>query len=131
VTGRYLVDSSAIRRMVHPPAAQRVAGLAADGLAATCAVVDLQLYAALPDADTLAQVDRLRSMTFLWLSTVDADLRRALQLQAELLAVGLRPAWAALTVAALAERVGVVVLHYDTDIDLIAKLTGQPTERLP
>jgi predicted nucleic acid-binding protein len=33
-----------------------------------------------------------------------------------------------LLIAAVAEAAGLVVLHYDHDFDLIADLTGQPTE---
>lgn len=35
-----------------------------------------------------------------------------------------------LLIAAIAERAGLVVLHQDKDFDLIATITGQPTERL-
>ena len=35
-----------------------------------------------------------------------------------------------LLVAAIADRAGLVVLHQDKDFDLIAQVTGQPTERL-
>ena len=35
-----------------------------------------------------------------------------------------------LLIAAIAERAGLVVLHHDKDFDLIAEVTGQPTERL-
>jgi hypothetical protein len=35
-----------------------------------------------------------------------------------------------LLVAAIADRAGLVVLHQDKDFDLIAEITGQPTERL-
>jgi predicted nucleic acid-binding protein len=35
-----------------------------------------------------------------------------------------------LLVAAIADRVGLVILHQDKDFDLIAQVTGQPTERL-
>jgi predicted nucleic acid-binding protein len=35
-----------------------------------------------------------------------------------------------LLIAAIAERTGLVVLHQDKDFDLIAQITGQPTERL-
>jgi predicted nucleic acid-binding protein len=33
-----------------------------------------------------------------------------------------------LVIAAVAERHGAVVLHYDHDFDLIAAVTGQPTQ---
>jgi predicted nucleic acid-binding protein len=35
-----------------------------------------------------------------------------------------------LVVAATAERAGLAVVHLDKDFDLIAEVTGQPTERL-
>jgi predicted nucleic acid-binding protein len=35
-----------------------------------------------------------------------------------------------LFVAAAAELAGLIVLHLDKDFDLIASITGQPTERL-
>jgi predicted nucleic acid-binding protein len=35
-----------------------------------------------------------------------------------------------LLVAAIADRAGLVILHQDKDFDLIAQVTGQPTERL-
>lgn len=35
-----------------------------------------------------------------------------------------------LLIAATAEQTGLVLLHLDKDFELIANLTGQPTERL-
>jgi predicted nucleic acid-binding protein len=35
-----------------------------------------------------------------------------------------------LLIAAIAERAGLSLLHQDMDFDLIAEITGQPTERL-
>lgn len=40
------------------------------------------------------------------------------------------PSVANLIVAATAELAGLIVLHVDRDFDLIAEVTGQPTERL-
>ena len=36
-----------------------------------------------------------------------------------------------LLIAATAELAGLTVLHLDKDFELIAELTGQPTQRLP
>lgn len=33
-----------------------------------------------------------------------------------------------LLIASVAEREGVTILHYDGDFDLIAQVTGQPTQ---
>ena len=35
-----------------------------------------------------------------------------------------------LLIAAVAELAGLIVLHFDKDFDLIARVTGQPVERL-
>jgi predicted nucleic acid-binding protein len=130
-TGRYLLDRSAIRRLAHRPAAERVAPLIAAGLVATCAVVDLDLFADVSDAAALVQISGARSRAFGWLPTLDADMRRALAVQAELLAADSRISWPALIVAAVAEREQVTVMYHESGFDLIAKLTGQPMERLP
>ena len=65
-----------------------------------------------------------------WLATRDEERRRALDVQASLWrngrirAIGLPD----LLIAAVAERERVTVLHYDGDYDLIAQVTGQPTQ---
>ena len=55
---------------------------------------------------------------------------RARAVQVELIARGQHRAVAIpdLIVAAVAEVEGLTVLHYDGDFDLIAGITGQPTE---
>ena len=60
----------------------------------------------------------------------DSCFDRAIDVQGELAdqgrhrAVGLED----LLIAAAAEQAGLAVLHYDRDFDLIAEVTGQPTE---
>ncbi|MFJ9771044.1 type II toxin-antitoxin system VapB family antitoxin [Kitasatospora sp. NPDC101157] len=65
-------------------------------------------------------------------ATVNAALEdvRAIEVQALLTAAGNRRALsvADLVIAATAERHGATVLHYDDDYDMIAAVTGQPTE---
>jgi predicted nucleic acid-binding protein len=58
--------------------------------------------------------------------------QRALQVQGELASRGHHraPSIPDLLVAAIAEDAGLTVLHVDKDYDLIAEVTGQPTERL-
>lgn len=55
---------------------------------------------------------------------------RAREIQAELVARGQHRAVALpdLLVASVADVEGLTVLHYDGDFDLIAAITGQPTE---
>ncbi|KRC53552.1 MULTISPECIES: PIN domain nuclease [unclassified Nocardioides] len=58
--------------------------------------------------------------------------RRAVEVQGILAARGQHraPSIPDLLLAAVAERSGLVVLHLDKDFELIAEVTGQPTERL-
>lgn len=58
--------------------------------------------------------------------------QRALEVQGKLAARGLHraPSVPDLLVAAIAEGAGLTVLHVDNDFELIAEVTGQPTERL-
>jgi predicted nucleic acid-binding protein len=128
---RYLLDVSGVIRMAQPGAAERVGPLLADGLVATCAVVELRLFAGLRDPTRLAEVRQARSAALAWLPTEDRDLARALEIQAALLGQGLAVAWVAFVVAAVAQRHQVTVLHYDAAFDAIAKQTGQPVEWLP
>jgi len=100
------------------------------GLIATCAVVELEVLwstRSLPEYDE-RRADR--AAAFEWLSIEDIDGRRAIDVQRELWATGkmrsvpLRD----LLIAAVAERHRVTVLHYDSDYDTIAEVTGQRTE---
>jgi predicted nucleic acid-binding protein len=58
--------------------------------------------------------------------------RRAVVVQSQLASAGQHraPSVADLLIAATAEQTGLVLLHLDKDFELIANLTGQPTERL-
>jgi Arc/MetJ family transcription regulator len=128
---RYLLDVSAVRRLTHRPAADRVTPLIVAGLVATCGVVELELHADAPDRDTFERLSTKRRQVYTWLPTLDADLHRAQAVHADLLAEGVHAPWPARVIAAVGEREQVTVMHHDDAFDLIAKVTGQPMERLP
>ena len=99
------------------------------GEIATCGVVDLELlYSATSRTTYRALAEALRGMPRA--PTDEAGVRRALEVQAMLAersqhrAVPLPD----LLVAACAERAGLTVLHYDSDFDRIAELTGQAAQ---
>jgi predicted nucleic acid-binding protein len=124
----HLADTSALARLRHPAVAAVLGPLIEAGLVATCGVIEFEIgWAARSGAD-LDQVRTDRDVGYEWLPTLDEDWRRALAVQAALWhsgqvrAVGLPD----LLVAAVAERERVTVLHYDSDYDLIAKITSQP-----
>ena len=126
----YLADTSALARLRHQPVATVLGPLIEAGLVATCGVIEFELGWA---ARTTAEFDQLRAdhdAGYEWLATHDEDWRRALDVQGALWRGGRVRAvgFPDLLVAAVAEREGVTVLHYDADYELIAQVTGQPMQ---
>src|SRR5260370_29653028 len=126
---RCIADTSALARLGHTAVAEALGPLIEAGLVAPCGVVEFKLGRG---ARTSAEFDRLRAdrdLGYEWLPTLDEDWRRALDVQAELgrrgqvRAVGFPD----LLIAAVAEREGVAVVHYNPHCDRIAALTDQPT----
>ncbi|MDH6112773.1 putative nucleic acid-binding protein [Kitasatospora sp. MAP12-15] len=128
MSGRFLIDKSALARYPKPVVRAVIEPLHNAGLLAVCGAVELEvLHSARSSADAARIRDGMRG--FDWLPTPDEAWDRALEVQAALVGTG---NWRALSVAdlviaAVAERHGATVLHYDGDYDMIAKVTGQPT----
>jgi Predicted nucleic acid-binding protein, contains PIN domain len=128
-TTRYLVDTSAIIQLTHSRVEATLSPLIENDEVATCALVDLELFSRVHDRAELAEVQTLWTASVRQLPTDDADLRRALDVQRLLADEGYHPVpWAALVVAAVAERHQVTVLHHEPIFDHIAKATGQPVQ---
>ncbi|MFD9690985.1 PIN domain nuclease [Kitasatospora sp. NPDC001309] len=125
----FLIDKSAFARYPKPAIGDVIDRLFNQGRLAICGAVELEiLYSARSKADADRIRDGLRG--FGWFSTPDEVWDRAIEVQALLTTAG---NWRALSVAdliiaATAERHGATVLHYDGDYDMIAAVTGQPTE---
>lgn len=124
----YLVDKSVWARAPKPTVAEVLRPLVQRGRLATCAMVEMEM---LVSARNPTDRNRIRAQlrAFEWLTCPDEIWTRATQVQCELInssqhrSVKLPD----LLIAAIAERHGVTVLHYDADFDRIAKVTGQPT----
>jgi predicted nucleic acid-binding protein len=126
---RYLADTSAISRFPRTEVANTLGPLVTAGVVATCGAIDLQLLAATRTANDYPTIAATRRASFTWLPTEDADLIRALHTQSALASRGQhRLPWPQLLIAAVAERHQVTLLHYHPDYDLIADITGQPTQ---
>ena len=125
---RYRADTSALARLHHPEVAAVLAPLIESGVVATCGVIECELGWATRSSAEFDRVRADRDAGYEWLATHDEDWRHAFDVQAALRrggrtrAVGLPD----LPIAALAEREGVTVLHYDGDYEMIAQVTGQP-----
>ncbi len=124
----YLIDTSAQARIAHPAVRKIIAGLIADGAAATCITVDLEAgYSGRDLADVRLIAERRRDV-YVVLPITEVIAERARDVQIRMAARGHHRAAGVidLITAAVAEHHGAVVLHYDADFEHIAAVTGQP-----
>ncbi|MBA2471356.1 MAG: PIN domain-containing protein [Pseudonocardiales bacterium] len=127
--GLYLADTSAIARVACPAVHQELSRLGRLGLLATCVTVDLEvLYSARTPAEHATTAARRAA------GLVDLPLNsdigaRARAVQAMLAARSQHRAAGIvdLLTASTAEHYHAIVLHYDSDFDHIAAVTGQDT----
>ena len=126
----HLADTSALLRLRYAAVAAVLAPMIEAGLVATCGVIEFEVGWATRNGDEFDQVRADRDAGYEWLSTHDEDWRRALDVQATLWRRGRVRAvgFPDLLIAAVAERERVTLLHYDSDYDLIAEVTGQPAQ---
>jgi len=125
---RYLADRSALARGNHPAVAARLRPLIADGLVATCAIVDLEvLYSARSLGEYRAVLDERRALDDVPITPAVMD--EAIDIQHDLAKEGQhRVPIPDLIVAAAARSSGLSILHYDADFDRIAGVTRQDQE---
>jgi predicted nucleic acid-binding protein len=129
----WLIDKSAIARLHLASNAAEWANRIERGLVRICTVTRLELgYSARSADDHRALITEppVTSMPVEYLTPKIED--RALELQTVLAERGQHrgPSVPDLLIAATAELAELTVLHVDEDFDLIADITGQPTERL-
>jgi predicted nucleic acid-binding protein len=127
----YLVDNSALARLRRNTAVERrLELLILQGLVAMCSITDLErLFSARSGAEHREWREEA-TLRFARAEITQLVLDRAIEVQG-LLADRAQHRGANvpdLVVAAAAERAGLIVLHYDADFELIAAVTGQPTE---
>lgn len=126
---RYLIDKSALARWTEPNVREVLKPLHERYLLAVCRPTEYEMiHSARDSAEAIRISTRLRA--FDYLPTDDDAFARALQLQRHALNAGFHRALSLpdLLIAATAERHRRTVLHYDGDFDMIASLTGRPTE---
>jgi predicted nucleic acid-binding protein len=124
----YLADTSALARLRHRPVAAVLGPMIEAGLVATCGMIEFELGWATRSGKELDELRADRDAGYEWVLTHDEDWRRALDVQAALWRGGQVRAvgFPDLLVAAVAERERITVIHYDSDYELIAQVTGQP-----
>lgn len=121
----HLVDTSVLKRLTRPEARQGVEQLGAAGRLGRAGICDLEVGFSARNAQEWDQlIGALRA--FQLVETTSAHVQRALQVQRLLAERSQRGRKIPdLLIAAAAEQLGVVVLHYDADFDEIAAVTGQ------
>ncbi|MGW6281072.1 PIN domain-containing protein [Kribbella sp. NPDC055071] len=130
---RWLIDKSAVMRLNTTPDREEWANRIDRGLVHITTVTLLELGFSARSADehrTLLHQPSIAAMPLE--NATPAIERRAVVIQSQLASAGQHrgPSVADLLIAATAEQTGLVLLHLDKDFELIANLTGQPTERL-
>lgn len=121
----HLADTSVLTRLDRAPVRRVLRELLTGRRVAVCRMSRLEIGFSARNA---REWDRLLdAVSVLAPAEVEtADLRRAEQVQRSLAEAGLRGRKVPdLIVAAVAERLGLTVLHYDRDFELVARVTGQ------
>ncbi|MEU8137034.1 PIN domain nuclease [Streptodolium elevatio] len=128
---QFLIDTSALARLVHNDAEQYGWDqAAAAGLIAVCPITELEFfYSARSAADRAQGVEDVRTL-FGWVPVDDRAYDRACQVQELLTQRGQHRSAGPvdLVVAATAELQGLTLLHRDKDFECIAAVTGQAVQ---
>jgi predicted nucleic acid-binding protein len=125
----YLGDISALARLGRPEIADRIVPLLEGGLVARCTPTDLEAGFSSSSPAAHRKVREERSV-WPFVAINQAVLDRAVEVQDRLAERSQHRGAkiADLLIAAAAEAANLVVLHYDHEFDLIAKVTRQPTD---
>jgi predicted nucleic acid-binding protein len=125
----YLGDTSALARSSRPEVAARLDPLLESGLVARCTPTDLEAgFSSRSPASHRAMREARSAWPLVPMDQAVLDRSMAVQ---DVLAERSQQRGAKiadLLIAAAAESAGLVILHYDHDFDLIAGVTGQPSE---
>jgi predicted nucleic acid-binding protein len=133
VTTTWLIDKSALVRLGSSTDAEEWADRIGRGMVRITSVTLLEVGFSARSASDLKQATGKPPLSLLpveYLTPAMED--RAVEVQLRLAERGEHraPGVPDLLIAAAAERAGHTVLHLDKDFELIAEITGQPTERL-
>jgi predicted nucleic acid-binding protein len=126
----YLIDNSVLTRTAKPPVAARIELMIVSGTLATCSMTDLELlFGARSGEDHRARRAEI-GLRFAHVAIDQPVMDRAVEVRGLLADRGQHRGANVpdLVLAAAAERAELTVLHYDADFELVATVTGQPTE---
>jgi hypothetical protein len=129
----WLIDKSALARLATSPDATRWADRIGRGLIHITTVTLLEVGFSARSGPDLRDASGRPPLSLMPIEYLTPAMeRRAIEVQMLLADRGQHraPGVSDLLIAAAAERAGHTVLHLDTDFNLIAGVTGQPTEQL-
>jgi predicted nucleic acid-binding protein len=127
----YLADKSALVR-VGLEGAQWLAAEIMEGNVRRSSMTDLEIFYSATSHHALLEIIKERQTAFPLVDTLQEDWHRAVEVmvllaeKAKHRSVGIPD----LLIAAVAERHGLTLVHYDSDFDPVAEVTGQATRWL-
>ncbi|MFE7129758.1 PIN domain nuclease [Streptomyces sp. NPDC057638] len=125
-----MIDNSAMNRMKYDSVAARLEPLIMAGVVATCGMLEVEaLYSAQsPDNYENLRAKRLAILTYV--DSEEEDWQAALEVQRAMAAKSQHRGLKIpdLVIAAVADRMNLTLLHYDSDFDRIIQHTGQKGE---
>jgi len=128
----YLIDTSALARVLLRQTTTEWDDRVGAGLVAICDITELEvLYSARSTADR-ARLKAALDAHYVWCPMPDGIYRRSRIVQEQLTTKGEHRSAGPvdLLVAAAAEEAGLTLLHFDRDFETIARTTGQPVRMI-
>ncbi|KQV98986.1 PIN domain nuclease [Streptomyces sp. Root369] len=128
----YLIDTSALARVLLRQTTTEWDDRIGAGLVAICDITELEvLYSARSAADR-ARLKAALDAHYVWCPMPDGIYRRSRVVQEQLTTKGEHRSAGPvdLLVAAAAEEAGLTLLHFDRDFETIARTTGQPVRMI-
>ncbi|WP_405525148.1 PIN domain nuclease [Streptomyces canus] len=128
----YLIDTSALARVLLRQTTTEWDDRIGAGLVAICDITELEvLYSARSAADR-ARLKAALDAHYVWCPMPDGIYRRSRIVQEQLTTKGEHRSAGPvdLLVAAAAEESGLTLLHFDRDFESIARTTGQPVRMI-
>ena len=115
--------------MKHPQVRERLEPIIESGEAGTCAIIDLEVLYSTRNRNDHIRTRLRRELAYRRIEMTEAIFSRAIEVQGLLAGKGRhRLPIQDLIIAAAAEAERMVVLHYDSDFDIIAAVTQQDVE---
>lgn len=128
----YLIDTSALARVLLGQNTTEWDDRIAAGLVAICDITELEVLHSARSAGDRARLKAALDAHYAWCPMPDGIYRRSRVVQEQLTAKGEHRSAGPvdLLVAAAAEEAGLTLLHHDRDFETIARTTGQPVRTI-